>query len=248
MRFAELTWEEVAAADKARLVAILPVGALEAHGPHLPLGTDILIAEGMAARGAQLLEEKGFLPAILPALPLAVADYAAGFAGTISLRPETAAAVLADLVRGLAAHGVRWLLVANAHLDPSHIASLGRGLGEAPPTLRVVFPDVTRKPWALRLTEEFKSGACHAGQYEGSLVLALRPDLVREPIRAGLPPNPASLSQAIRAGQRTFEEAGGPRAYFGDPAAASAAEGRETLDVLGGILADAFSRAHDDEV
>jgi len=246
MRFADLTWEEVAAADKARLVAILPVGAIEAHGPHLPLGTDILIADAMAARGAELLATRGFQPAILPALPLSVADYAAEFAGTLSLRPETAAAVIADLARGLAAHGVRWLLVANAHLDPAHIESLRRGLADA--ALRVVFPDVTRKPWALRLGDEFKSGACHAGRYEGSIVMAVRPDLVREPIRAGLPANPASLSQAIRAGQRTFGEAGGPRAYFGDPAAATADEGRRTIDALGQILAEAFLDAHDHEV
>jgi creatinine amidohydrolase len=62
---------------------------------------------------------------------------------------------------------------------------------------------------------------------------------VRDGIRKGLPPNPASLSTAIRNGARTFEEAGGPRAYFGWPADASAEEGKEILGTLGGILADA---------
>ena len=57
--------------------------------------------------------------------------------------------------------------------------------------------------------------------------------------RRGLPPNPASLSRVIRAGKATFSESGGPAAYFGDPAAASSEEGRETIKTLGAILEEA---------
>ncbi|MGA0870338.1 MAG: creatininase family protein, partial [Planctomycetota bacterium] len=103
----------------------------------------------------------------------------------------------------------------------------------------LIYPDLTRRPWAQRLTDEFKSGACHAGQFEGSIVLAERPDLVRDAIRAELPPNPVSLSVAIRDGKQSFEEAGGDRAYFGIPAAATAAEGERTITELGMILAEA---------
>jgi creatinine amidohydrolase len=106
-----------------------------------------------------------------------------------------------------------------------------------------VFPDLTRKPWGLRLGEEFATGACHAGRYETSVVMAEAPDDVREEIRAGLSPNPASLSDAIRAGKSTFADADGPQAYFGWPADASAREGRETVAALGGILADAVREA-----
>jgi len=95
------------------------------------------------------------------------------------------------------------------------------------------------KPWALRLGEEFRSGACHAGRFETSIVLAERPALVREAIRANLAANPASLSRAIREGRQNFAEAGGPRAYFGFPAEATADEGRATIDALGAILAEA---------
>jgi creatinine amidohydrolase len=103
----------------------------------------------------------------------------------------------------------------------------------------VAFPDLTYKPWVLRLTEEFQSGACHAGSFEGSVVMAARPDLVREKIRRSLEPNPQSLSVAIREGKNTFEEAGGDQAYFGEPAAASVEEGRRTIEILGEILAEA---------
>ena len=58
-------------------------------------------------------------------------------------------------------------------------------------------------------------------------------------MRSALPANPASISRAIRAGKSDFAEAGGPEAYFGDPAAATAEEGRETIEVLGAILEEA---------
>jgi len=103
----------------------------------------------------------------------------------------------------------------------------------------VVFPDLTRKPWADRMTDEFKTGACHAGRYESAVVMAERPGLVLDGIRKRLPPNPASLSEAIRDGKHSFEEAGGPLAYFGWPADATAEEGRTIVGVLGSILEDA---------
>jgi creatinine amidohydrolase len=107
----------------------------------------------------------------------------------------------------------------------------------------VAFPNLTTRPWALRLSEEFKSGACHAGQFETSVVLAECPDQVREATRTALPPNPASLSRAILDGKQRFEEAGGPRAYFGFPAQATSEEGRSTIEVLGMILDEAVHAA-----
>jgi creatinine amidohydrolase len=235
-----MTWKEAARLDPARTVAMLPVGAIEAHGPHLPLATDGIIAEAMVAAAADRLLGRGLVSVLLPTLPYTAAPFAAAFPGTLSLRPETVTALLADLARALAASGLRLLAIANAHLDPAHLGSLHAGAAAARAAgLAVAFPDLTRKPWALRLTPEFKSGACHAGRFEGSVVLAARPDLVREPLRLTLPPNPASLSAAIRAGKSSFAEAGGPEAYFGDPAAATREEGEETIGVLGEILAEA---------
>ena len=66
-----------------RLVAVLPLGALEAHGPHLPLGTDIVIAEAMAGTGANRLSARGFESWSCAAMPVAPAPFAAAFAGTI---------------------------------------------------------------------------------------------------------------------------------------------------------------------
>ncbi len=242
--FAERTWADIAALDKSRLLALLPVGATEAHGPHLPLSTDVLIAEAMAEAGAERLAAAGWEPWILPPFAYTAARFAEGFPGTLSMRPETVTALLVDVAAALTWLGARALVIANSHLDPTHLASLYTGIerAEAEKLLPIVFPDITRKPWALRLSEEFRSGACHAGRYEGSVVMAVAPELVREDIRLGLAANPASLSTAIRDGKKSFEEAGGPRAYFGAPAESSAEEGAATIAVLGEIVAEAVAQ------
>lgn len=241
LRLGEMTWTEVRDLDRARAVPILPTGAVEAHGPHLPLSTDGVIAAAMAEEGAARLAAAGLLPLLLPPFDYTAAPFAAGFPGTLSVAAETVTAVIVDLARALDDQGFRVLAIANSHFDPAHLGALGAATARVRAELAIVpvFPDVTRKPWALELGEEFRSGACHAGRYEGSIVLARRPELVRDHVRRGLPPLHVSLSHAIRNGRRTFEEAGGADAYFGDPAAASADEGRATARVLGEILAEA---------
>jgi creatinine amidohydrolase len=247
-QLAEMTWEEARDLDRGRTVAVLPVGAIEAHGPHLPLATDCVIAEAMARAAAERLESRGVPAVVLPLLPYTGAGFASGFPGTISASPAAVTALVGDIARSLCAQGFRALAIANAHLDPEHLASLHAAReGAARDRIEVVFPDITRRPWGGRLTEEFRSGACHAGRFEGSVVLAERPDLVRDDLRRELPANERSLSAAIAEGKRSFEEAGGPRAYFGDPAAATAAEGEETIAALGGILADAVLEALGEE-
>lgn len=245
LEWADLTWEELRALDRARSVALLPVGAVEAHGPHLPLDTDNIIAGAMARAAAARLEAGGRTPLLLPPLVYTAAPFAAGFPGTLSVSPETFTELLLDLARGLTRQGIGVLAVANAHLDPAHLVALAASVARAREEglLPVVAPDVSRKPWALRLTDEFRSGACHAGRYEGSIVLAARPGAAREAIARSLPPNEASLSVAIREGRRSFEEAGGPRAYFGRPAEATAGEGLATIQTLGAILAEAVEAA-----
>src|SRR5688500_11303148 len=168
-QLAEMTWEEARDLERGRTVAVLPVGAIEAHGPHLPLATDCLIAEAMARAAAKRLEARGVPAVVLPVLPYTRAGSAFGFPGTISTNPAAVAAIVADIARSLGGQGFRALAIANAHLDPEHLASLhaARDAG-VDGGIEVVFPDLTRRPWGGRLTEEFKSGACHAGRFEGS--------------------------------------------------------------------------------
>lgn len=247
-RLADMTWEEVAEPRRADSVAILPLGAVEAHGPHLPLGTDVIIAQGMAEAGAARLMGDGLEVLLLPPIAYTPARFAEGFPGTIGIRAATLTALLVDIAGALARHGTSTLALANCHLDPAHLGAIRTAADEIAglELLKIVFPDLTRRPWALRLGDEFLSGACHAGRYEGSLLLALAPELVRAEIAGELPPNPASLSEAIREGLTSFEDAGGERAYFGWPAEATREEGEGLLDTLGDILADAVRATLED--
>jgi creatinine amidohydrolase len=238
---AQLTWEEVRDLDRGQAVVVLPVGAIEAHGPHLPLDTDVVIATAMAHAGARKLAARGHVVLILPALAYTAANFGAAFQGTLSISGITVTAVIVDLARSLSEQGFRLLALANAHLDPEHLTALNEAvkLARADRLLPIVFPDLTRRPWGPRLGDEFKSGACHAGQFESSIVMREQPESVRDTVRRSLEPNPRSLSDAIKTGKRTFAEAGGPRAYFGDPRAASTEEGSRLVEVLGSILEEA---------
>lgn len=239
-RFAELTYVEAKAALAAGAYALLPTGATEAHGPHLPLSTDVIISETGALVAAALLAKEDRTAYVLPAIAYSVTEYASEFAGTMSIPEETAAALVRDVILAAMRTGFRGVVICNAHLEPGNISTLKRAVEEANARGAVAaFPDVTRKPHALRLGEEFRSGACHAGSYETSLVLAADARLVRTDIAKGLAENPASLSTAIRAGKKTFVEAGGPDAYFGSPAAATENEGHALYAELGEIFADA---------
>ena len=243
---ASLTSPEVRELPASRTVAVLPTGAIEAHGPHLPLATDVIIAEAMARAGAGRLSARGLHVLLLPALPFAPTLFASDFAGTLHAPADATAMMVTGVARSLGAHGIRIAAIANAHHDPAHVLALRRAVADVSASLHdiaLVFPDLTRRRWAERLTSEFQSGACHAGRYEGSIVLAERPDLVRTDVMKTLAPNPRSLVDAMRRGETTFRAAGGADGYFGFPADATAEEGRAIVETLGAILADAVVEA-----
>jgi creatinine amidohydrolase len=238
-------WPEFERLRSERLTAILPLGAIEAHGPHLPLGTDIVIAVAMANAGARRLAARGFDVVVLPCVPVAPAPFAAAFAGTIDTPAAATTALVTGVARSMTRHGVRVTALANAHHDPAHVAALRSATQAANRDggSGIVFPDLTRRRWASRLSPEFQSGACHAGRYEGSIVLSQTPEWVRHDRMSALPPNPSSLVDAIARGDRTFAQAGGPQAYFGWPADASADEGRQLVETLAQILEEAVIEA-----
>ncbi|HTQ15497.1 MAG TPA: creatininase family protein [Rhizomicrobium sp.] len=244
--FAQNAWTDIrdALASGRTAVAILPCGATEAHGPHLPLETDVIISAGMAARARALLEGRGYAAFVLPALAYMPAEYAAAFPGTMTVAPATARALLLDIARGLKAQGFACLALANSHFDPANVAVLREASAEIREIgLAVAFPDFTRRKLAQTLTEEFRSGACHAGQFETSLVLAACPELVDQAAGRALADNPSSLTDAFSRGARTFAEAGGPEAYFGYPRAASAQEGDESFRIMAEAIAAAVVEA-----
>lgn len=246
MNFADQSWATMrdALARGNPVVAILPCGATEAHGPHLPLNTDVIISEGMARRAAATLNQGNLRALVLPPLAYAPAEYAAEHAGTIGISAQAMKRIMLDIARRLKAQGFACLGIANSHFDPANVAVLREAVDEMRALgMKVAFPDFTRRTLAQTLTEEFISGACHAGQFETSLVMADRPDLVDDLARRALEPNPASLIDAFKRGAKTFTEAGGPDAYFGNPRGATAAEGEASFRIMATALVAAIREA-----
>ncbi len=243
--FQHLTWKEARDRLARGAVAILPVGSTEAHGPHLPLSTDVIISEEMSRRAALRLAGQGIEALVLPPVAYSVTDFSADFPGTVSIKKETAIALMRDVCISLYEQGARLVVIANSHLEPEHVASIKEAIEQVKQETgrEVAFPDKRRRRWAEALTEEFRRGDCHAGSYETSLVLAARPELVREEIRRELERVPISIAEKISEGARTFNEAGGREAYFGDPRAATLEEGEATYEALSRMIVTAVLEA-----
>ncbi len=220
---------------------LLPLGAIEPHGPHAPLGTDPLISRGMCERAAdRLAADEDVQVLILPEVPYGVTRFAAGFAGGVHIGEETLHSLLVDIGASLIGQRFRRILLVNNHFEPAHLVTLRRAVE----TLnfaydgRVALLDLVRRRHAQRLTEEFRSGECHAGRYETSLVLADRPELVDQALMRELPHVPVSLAAA--AGDAGFRELGMTEAYCGAPAEATAGEGESTFSTLTDLLVEAI--------
>jgi creatinine amidohydrolase len=214
--------------DKKPVVALVPIGSTEPHGPHLGLGTDVVISAAACVRATELFARKGPLTALIaPAVSYGVTECARGFAGAVSVPAAVLTGYLAAICDGLLAQGIRHVCLVNNHLEPAHDEAVRAVAVGRDKQVSVACP-LTRK-WARTLDAEFKSGACHAGLYETSIMMAAAPEMVDDSVRGILPAVPISLSQQLAAGVTTFAEMGMELAYAGDPAAATIEEGERMI-------------------
>ena len=238
-----ITWHDVREFVNEKVVAIVPLGSVQAHGPHLPLNTDVVISVEIARRAARDLSEVGRDVLVCPPVVFSPAVFARAFPGTIHIPDQTYVSYLGAILEELQGMGVKKAVLATCHLDPRHLSLLHKFQEELPDMfppegLRFVIPDLTRKPWVDRLPEEFKNGSTHGGRFETSCMLAVQEEKVKKSHK-DLPKIHSGYTRAVLVGKEGFEECGGPEAYFGDPASASVEEGVKLLDILGGIVADA---------
>ena len=175
----ELTTADLAAADMASVVSVLPVAATEQHGPHLPLGTDTFIMEGYLHAVLERLPTD--LPAvILPVQAIGCSVEHIDFPGTLSLPARTALEAWSGLVAQVAKAGCRKLVILNSHGGNSPVLDILAHEMRASHGLLVVLASWQRfgYPDGLFAEAELRHGI-HGGAVETALMLAFRPDLVR---------------------------------------------------------------------
>jgi creatinine amidohydrolase len=225
---------EFAAAIRRGAVAVLAVGALEQHGAHLPLSTDTILSLGVARGICEALD--GLL---MPAIAYGDAWSSEGFAGTISLSPDTLRAVLVDLGRGVKRSGARALIIVNGHFgNREPIALAARVLKEeiSFPVLYLDYPGMERLAERICESKPAAPTFYHADEVETSMTLALAPDLVQmQKARPEYPDFPELLGMTPLQ-LNCFNNTG----VFGDPRPATAEKGRALID---GIVAESVRLA-----
>src|SRR5271154_6370345 len=175
----EMTWQEIAGAETERWIAVLPLAAIEQHGPHLPLGVDTFIAEGYLERVYGILPEN-LAVTFLPVQRIGVSAEHLSYPGTLTVSAPTAIAAWTEIGESLSRAGVRKLVMVTSH--GGNVAAMELVARDLRARLRMLavtvgwhrfgYPDGT-------FSAEEKKHGIHAGDIETSLMLATKPDTVR---------------------------------------------------------------------
>lgn len=233
----DLDWPQMAGGDPSRLIAVLPLAATEQHGPHLPLGTDVMIGEAYLARVRELLPQT--LPVyILPQQPVGISTEHIDFPGTLTLPTEVALQAWLAIGASLARAGVRKLVMVTSHGGNSAAMSLVAQDLRAQHGMLAVTTSWSRfgAPDGLFSETEIRHGI-HGGAVETSIMLAAWPDQVRTDKIANFTPSSVAMERDF-----TWLSAGRPVPFawsaqdlhpsgaVGDATQATAEKGRALLD------------------
>jgi len=236
-------WPEMdALITGGRRTALVGLGSIEQHGPHLPLGTDRWIADALLAGLEARLDDA----VALPAIPVGCASEHLDFAGTLHVEPETLEAMLRDVLRSLARHGFERAFLFTAHggnLDALEAMGERLAASVAPLVLRVEMdPRVGAMQSAVVEAASLSASAAgpHAGEYETSVVAHLRPGTIRtEALVPGRIVVPGEAQGLFYPSLRPNAETG----VLGDPSSAAAERGAGYLEAWIELLADAYRDA-----
>ncbi|WP_170323235.1 creatininase family protein [Bradyrhizobium sp. STM 3809] len=233
----ELNWTALETPDVAGWIAVLPLAATEQHGPHLPLGTDVHIAEAYLARVRALLPPA--LPVtILPVQPVGISTEHIDFPGTLTVPTETALQSWRALGDSVARAGIRKLVIVTSHGGNSAAMTLVAQDLRAAHRMLVVTTSWSRfgAPDGLFSADELRHGI-HGGAVETSIMLARHPQLVRREAIANFASSAVAMEQTYRvlSTQRPAPLAWqtqdlNPSGAVGDATQASAEKGERVLD------------------
>jgi creatinine amidohydrolase len=182
-RYDELTWPEMREAIARQPAVLLPFGAVEDHGPHLPLNTDGVIVEAICLKAARRAPDEML---VLPLVAYGLDEHHMDFPGTVSVGIPTLIDYVADVASSVARHGFTHILIVNGHGSNASIADLAarRVVLETGAICGAMSPSAAIDPTLAEPTLSQKrrsvaGGVAHAGEYETAMMLYLRPDLVQ---------------------------------------------------------------------
>ncbi|MCM3627790.1 creatininase family protein [Paenibacillus glycanilyticus] len=237
-----LTTKEIAAMSKEEVLLVLPVGAVEQHGPHMPVFTDTLIGEAMLAAAFEHLPEDAPVW-LLPSVNYGKSTEHAGHPGTITLSATTLMAVLEDISSSLARSGFRKLLLFNTHGGNADLLGMMAREIRIATGLEVYRLDPGSVGYSDSFTDEAeKACGIHAGDVETSLVMAMCPGWVNAELAPReMPRFPDSRSFSFRS--RSFAWVMNDissSGVAGDATKATADRGDAMLKTAGPLLAEAL--------
>jgi creatinine amidohydrolase len=217
----EITWQDVEQFDWENTVVMIACGPIEQHGPQIPLGTDLYIAEYVMQRCAEHLVDHGYSVIVGPTVPYVNALFSLPYPGSVSIRRKFIEEYLLDLLASFAADGFRNLILTSQHVDPPWVQTAQdvcehvneeHGARAIHGFERLVV-DLLEDPSPLGLPGLNTQGEAHAGTFETAPMLYIQEHLVRKQFLGELPDMPIEFSQMK--GAESFRELGNGLGYTG---------------------------------
>jgi creatinine amidohydrolase len=250
----EMTGQEVEAAVARMRLILLPVGATEAHGPHLPLGTDTMEAREICRRVALRLAAQGREVVIGPVIPFGASSVHLGFPGTVSISSRTLIALLAEIAASLHRTGFRDFVLVHGHDGnlPSMMVAAQEIVDTLPETRAVVLNWLAPLSRVYHTIQRSTKGEGHGGEGETSRLLVTHPELVH-PERGPVHHLPPEVMRKIQ-GPEHVKTGGGifyatrsyrdhtPWGHIGDPGLALAETGERGDAVIVDWIASVIAR------
>ena len=250
IRFEELSWKQIDTLDRSKTIFLLPISPLEEHGPHLPVGTDLLTAQNTAQQAIIILRKKhpSFSFVLLPFIPLGFAGFNTDFPGTVSVSSNVIKKVIYAYGKMLASQGFTHLLICTYHMALAHL----KGIHAAKQKLRRKYDMVICEPWSAMfysdqiVKKEPKVGfdtkkEVHAGFRETSLMKYTHPGLVDSTYKD----LPLVFSEKIFSpisAVKSFKQLGITQGYVGSPSKADESYGKWFFDLTVETYVDAAER------
>lgn len=223
-RFEELNWKEIENLDKEKTLILIPMSPPEAHGPHLPIGTDMFVTEEISKEVIIRLKKKRkrLNPILYPTLVIGYCGANIDIPGSVSVDVKTFERLVYDTLKSLSNHGFRYVMIVTFHADPFYIKAIHRAM------------DKIRKSNKIKIVEPLsklffnnKENITHGGKEETSLMLYLYPYLVDKNYRSL---GKIEVSFSPLSFRKTLKELGAIGGYIGNPSEANIEIGRKLFN------------------